>query len=117
MKPTLRQGYLLIVFCVLAVSFLYVRFAFLPQQQAKEQYEQELYRQAIARVSATAGIMGDEQPTRTIVDDVATLKASNPEFYAEARAGDWVLRYHAAVVLYRSQTNEVIKVQTLKETP
>ncbi|MFO0764857.1 MAG: hypothetical protein U0487_02315 [Patescibacteria group bacterium] len=114
MKPTLRQGYLLIVFCVLAVSFLYVRFVFLPQQQVKQQQEQDLYRQALMRVSLAAGIMGDEQPSRAIVDDVATLKAANPEFYANARAGDWVLRYQAAVVLYRSQTNEVIKVQTIK---
>lgn len=117
MKPSLRQGYLLIIFCLFIVGFFYVRFRVLPDQQSQQQQREQLYQQALERVAAFAGTKEDDRPARTIVDDVATLKAANPEFYAEARSGDWVLRYQKIVVLYRSQTNEVIKIQEIKETP
>lgn len=117
MKPSLRQGYLLIIFCLFVIGFFYVRFRVLPDQQSRQQQGEQLYQQALQRVSSAVGVKEEGRPSRTIVDDVATLKAANPDFYADARVGDWVLRYQKVVVLYRSQTNEVIKSQEIKETP
>lgn len=117
MKPSFRQGYLLLIFCLLAVCFMYVRFAVLPDQQTAQQQQERIYQQALERVASMAAIPDDQVPTRTIVDDVATLKAANPVFYEQARVGDWVLRYDDTVVLYRSQTNEVITMQKIQATP
>jgi|JI8StandDraft_1071087.scaffolds.fasta_scaffold00976_9 hypothetical protein len=117
MKPSFRQGYLLLIFCLLAVCFMYVRFAILPGQQTAQERQEQLYQQALERVAVTIGLSKDQVPIRSIVDDVATLKAVNPMFYEQARAGDWVLRYTDTVVLYRSQTNEVITTQKIQATP
>ena len=42
MKPSFRQGYLLLIFCLLAVCFMYVRFAVLPNQQTAQQQQEHL---------------------------------------------------------------------------
>ena len=117
MKTTFRQGYLLIVFCLLAVSFLYVRFAVLPKQNNQTQIEQQRYQEVVEQVERETGIDKNDVPALSFVDDLPTLKAANPEFYQNAKVGDWVLRYSNKVVLYRLDSKTIIAEQIFQSAP
>ena len=117
MKTTFRQGYLLIVFCLLAVSFLYVRFAVLPKQNNQEQIEQQRYQEIIEQIEREVQIEKNDVPVLSIVDDLPTLQAANPDFYKNAEVGDWILRYSDRVILYRLKSKTIIAKQVFESAP
>jgi hypothetical protein len=50
------------------------------------------------------------QPTVARVENVDTLKKSNPDFYKNVAAGDYLILYPQRAVIYRKTENKIMNV-------
>ena len=49
-----------------------------------------------------------DQPSVARIDNPDALRASNPEFYADAKAGDYLIAYPKRAIIYRESDNMIV---------
>jgi hypothetical protein len=99
-----RMIYLTVVVVVMLFSFIILRWQ-LTRQAAASSLNNPLV--VLAALSHHMQLPA-QTPSLTKIDDVMVLKRVQPEFYKEARNGDWVVRYTDRVILYRAETDKVL---------
>lgn len=106
---TYRQWYVLIILCLLGISFLYLRVMVLPVQQEVRFMERYQYEEHISVIRSAILQQGHEEPSITVVHDAKILRALNAGFYTDVQNGDWVVRYSDRVLLYRPSTKQILQ--------
>lgn len=48
-----------------------------------------------------------------MVDDVESMRSESPDFFTNARQGDYVFQFKSAALLYRPSTTEIVKTGLL----
>jgi hypothetical protein len=100
-NPIKQFGWRLILLLVVLVGMFGTALVLKLSQPASETPEQ------VAHSVEALGVIGSPQSMQELQPaDVASLAAL--DFYAEAKAGDWVVRYQTVVVLYRPSEKAII---------
>lgn len=58
----------------------------------------------------------DKQPTVARVESPDTLKKSNPDFYKNVTAGDYLILYPQRAIVFRKSENKIINVAPIVDT-
>lgn len=58
----------------------------------------------------------EENPTVARIDDAMVLRESNPEFYAKAETGDFLVLFPSRAVVYREEINKIINFAPIINT-
>ena len=58
----------------------------------------------------------EADPTVARIEDPAVLKESNPEFYAKAQSGDYLVLFPSRAVVYRESSNKIINIAPIINT-
>lgn len=109
-NPLKQLGWRPILFLVVVVGMLGTAGVLWFSQRGTQTPEQ------VVRVVEALGVAGSPQSMQELrPTDLASLGAL--DFYAEAKEGDWVLRYPTLVVLYRPSEKTIIHRWELGSIP
>ena len=110
--------WLVVLLAVAAAVFFYIKY-----QDARSQLPEEVAAQNAEETSRVIGKLGnilsittDAQPTVARVDDPDVLKQANPDFYADAQAGDYLILYPERAIIYRESENKIINIAPIINT-
>ncbi len=68
----------------------------------------------VAAEVASRYAVPNEAPVVTRLTDVEALRRVHPDFYAELRDGDWLVRYSALMIVYRREEGRIVKVEAVE---
>ena len=71
---------------------------------------QEESSQIIGQLSSIILIQTESDPTVARVENPETLKAANPDFYADVQEGDYLVLYPQRAIIYRAPENKIINI-------
>jgi hypothetical protein len=95
------SGFVLLCGCILGLGIVAVQ-----SYQRSQLDDGTRIRQAVARHM----LLPEEEPTVAAIKDVDKLKQSNPEFYAHAENGDFMLVFSQQAVLYSEKRDLILNV-------
>ena len=58
----------------------------------------------------------EEDPTVARIEDPSVLQSSNPDFYRDAVAGDYLVLFPSRAIVYRESDNQIINVAPIINT-
>lgn len=71
---------------------------------------EEESKQIISQLSKTLLVKSDAEPTVARIEDPDTLKQANPDFYADAVEGDYLILYPQRAIIFRSSENKIVNI-------
>ncbi len=112
----------LVAFVIVAGSLFAAVYYWNEAQEAREDSTEAVEQRNLEETQQVVGSLGqvlllsDENPTVARVEDPEILKQSNPDFYENIQAGDYLVLYPQRAIIYRASETKIINIAPIVNT-
>ncbi len=111
LPPKAKAVVIVLFLAVMAVAFIFLRF----QEDSFRYSESTSPTIDIVKAAGRHLALPWGSPNVSRLQDVDIPKQEQPNFYANAMKGDWVLAYPSMVIVYRIETDQIVAVLPVKQ--
>lgn len=110
--PLIVGAALLVILALGTAFFFYKKYQDVKNNpvQAVEQKNSAETQRVLTALKKTLLITETESPTVARIEDPEKLKSSNPEFYKDIKAGDYLIIYPKRAIVYREADDQIINL-------